>query len=166
LNGSGSRGHRSPRLPQIPLCAISPNGIRGSRGLQRPRPPDLTDRQVAKLADIQKTNKPLYRGYLLKEQLRQIYRLPTDAAIKLLDEWIAWARRCRLASFVKLAKTITKQRAGIVAAIKHGLSNARVEAINTQIRMITRRAFGFHSPDALIALAMLSLSGLCPPLPR
>jgi hypothetical protein len=55
--------------------------------------------------------------------------------------------------FVKLAKTITKQHAGIVAAIKHGLSNARVEAINTQIRMLTRRAFGFHSPDALIALA-------------
>jgi len=141
-------------------------GIRGSRGLQRPRPPDLTDRQATKLADIQKTNKPLYRGYLLKEQLRQIYRLPADAAITLLDEWIAWARRCRLAPFVKLAKTITKQRAGIVAAIEHGLSNARVEAINTQIRMLTRRAFGFHSPDALIALAMLSLSGLCPPLPR
>jgi transposase len=129
-------------------------------------PENLTDRQAAKLADIQKTNQPLYRGYLLKEQLRQIYRLPADAAIKLLDEWIAWARRCRLTPFVKLAKTITKQRAGIVAAIEHRLSNARVEAINTQIRMITRRAFGFHSPDALIALAMLSLSGLCPPLPR
>ena len=57
-------------------------------------------------------------------------------------------------------------KAGIVAAIEHGLSNARVEAINTQIRLITRRAFGFHSPDALIALAMLTLADLCPPLPR
>ena len=56
--------------------------------------------------------------------------------------------------------------AGIIAAIEHGLSNARVEAINTQIRMITRRAYGFHSPGALIALAMLSLAGLWPPLPR
>ena len=84
----------------------------------------------------------------------------------MLDEWIAWARRCRLPSFVKLARTITAQRAGIVAAIEHGLSNARVEAINTQIRMITRRAYGFHSAGALIALAMLSLARLCPPLPR
>jgi transposase len=98
--------------------------------------------------------------------LRQIYRLPADAAIGLLDEWIRWARRCRPAPFVKLAPTITAQRTAIVAAIEHGLSNARVEAINTQIPMITRRAFGFHSPDALIALAMLSLAGLCPPLPR
>ena len=140
--------------------------LKGARYALWKNPENLTERQHAKLADIQKTNKPLYRGYLLKEQLRQIYRLPADPAIALLDEWIAWARRCRLTSFIKLAKTITKQRAGIVAAIEHGLSNARVEAINTQIRMLTRRAFGFHSPDALIALAMLSLSGLCPPLPR
>jgi transposase len=103
---------------------------------------------------------------LLKEQLRQIYRLPAGAAIALLDAWLAWARRCRLEPFRKLAKTVTEQRAGIVAAIEHGLSNVRVEAVNTQIRLITRRAFGFHSADALIALAMLSLGDLCPSLPR
>ena len=140
--------------------------LKGARYALWKNPENLTDRQAAKLSSVQKTNARLYRAYLLKEQLRQIYRLPAEQAIGLLDEWIAWARRCRLASFVKLAQTITKQRAGIVAAIEHGLSNARVEAINTQIRMITRRAYGFHSPGALIALAMLSLAGLCPPLPR
>jgi transposase len=140
--------------------------LKGARYALWKNPENLTDRQAAKLSSIQKTNARLYRAYLLKEQLRQIYRLPAEAATRLLDEWIAWARRCRLPSFVKLARTITAQRAGIVAAIEHGLSNARVEAINTQIRMITRRAYGFHSPGALIALAMLSLAGLCPPLPR
>ena len=84
----------------------------------------------------------------------------------MLERWLKWARRCRLEPFVKLARTITYQHAGIVAAIQHGLSNARVEAINTQIRLITRRAFGFHSASALIALAMLTLAHLCPPLPR
>ena len=67
---------------------------------------------------------------------------------------------------MKLARTITEQRDGILAAIHHGLSNARIEQINTQIRLIARRAFGFHSPEALIALAMLKLADLCPPLPR
>jgi transposase len=140
--------------------------LKGARYALWKNPENLTKRQQAKLSSIQKTNARLYRGYLLKEQLRQIYRLPAKDAIKLLDEWIAWARRCRLPSFVKLARTITAQRAGIIAAIEHGLSNARVEAVNTQIRMITRRAYGFHSAGALIALAMLSLAGLCPPLPR
>jgi transposase len=140
--------------------------LKGARFAVWKNPENLTDRQAAKLATIQHTNVRLYRAYLLKEQLRQIYRLAAAAAERLLDRWLAWARRCRLPSFVKLAKTITEQRDGILAAIRHGLSNARIEQINTQIRLITRRAFGFHSPQALIALAMLKLADLCPPLPR
>jgi len=139
--------------------------LKGARFALWKNPENLTARQDAKLAQIQKTNRRLYRAYLLKEQLRQIYRLKPAPAIALLDAWIAWARRCRLPSFVKLARTISAQRPGIAAAIQHGLSNARVEAANTTIRLIARRAFGFHSPDALIALAKLTLSGLCPPLP-
>jgi hypothetical protein len=38
--------------------------------------------------------------------------------------------------------------------------------MNTRVRLIIRRAFGFHSADALITLALLSFGGLCPPLPR
>lgn len=139
--------------------------LKGARYALWKNPENLTARQTVKLSEIQHTNRRLYRAYLLKEQLRQIYRLPAKTAIALLDRWISWARRCRLPSFVKLAKTISAQRPGIVAAIENGLSNARVEATNTTIRLIARRAFGFHSAEALIALAKLRLSGLCPPLP-
>jgi transposase len=140
--------------------------LKGARFAVWKNPENLTDRQAARLAMIQQTNARLYRAYLLKEQLRQIYQLPAATAERLLDRWLAWARRCRLPAFVKLARTITQQRDGILAAIHHGLSNARIEQINTQIRLIARRAFGFHTPQALIALAMLKLADLCPPLPR
>jgi transposase len=140
--------------------------LKGARFAVCKNPENLTEKQQAKLATIQKTNAHLYRAYLLKEQLRQIYQVPANQAEKLLDGWLAWARRCRIPSFVKLARTITAQRDGILAAVTHGLSNARIEQINTQIRLITRRAYGFHSAGALIALAMLTLAGLCPPLPR
>jgi transposase len=140
--------------------------LKGARFAVWKNPENLTDRQAIKLATIQQTNARLYRAYLLKEQLRQIYQLKPPVAEQLLDGWLRWARRCRLTPFVKLARTITQQRDGILAAICHGLSNARIEQINTQIRLIARRAFGFHSPQALIALAMLKLADLCPPLPR
>lgn len=51
------------------------------------------------------------------------------------------------------------------ATLTHGLSNARVEAVNTKLRQIMRRSFGFHSPEPVIAPALVSLGGLCPPLP-
>jgi transposase len=67
--------------------------------------------------------------------------------------------------FVRLAKTITTHRSSMQAALTEGLSGGLVESTNTKIRVLTRVAFGFRSPEALIALAMLSVGGLCPPLP-
>jgi transposase len=139
--------------------------LKGARFALWKNPQNLTARQKLKLAHIQKINHRLYRAYLIAQQQRLIYRLDADEAIGALEAWLKWARRCRLAPFVKAAKTITLQRAGIEAAIRNRLSNARVEQINTQIRLITRRGFGYHSQEAVIALAMLSLGGLCPPLP-
>jgi transposase len=82
-----------------------------------------------------------------------------------LDRWLSWARRCRIPAFVDLARRVTKHRDAIKISITHGLSNALVESVNTKLRLITRQAFGFHDPHALIGLAMLALGGLCPPLP-
>lgn len=140
--------------------------LKGARFALWMNPERLTERHQHTLARVQAINKDLYRAYLLYQQLRIIYRAAScEHALELLDNWLKWARRCRLRSFVKLAKTITHQRAGIEAALRHRLSNARTEQVNTQIRLITRRGFGYHSPWAVIALAMLSLGGLCPPLP-
>jgi len=134
--------------------------LKGARYALWKNPGNLTDRQQLKLARIQQLNQRLYRAYLLCQQLREIYRVPFADALILLDAWLKWARRSRLPAFVKVARTITAQRSGIQAALAHGLSNARVEQINGQIRLIARRAYGFHSAPALIALAMLTLAGL------
>jgi transposase len=139
--------------------------LKGSRYALWKNPEKLTEHQQLKLSRVQQLNTRLFRGYLLSQELRLIYRLRPKHALALLEDWLKWARRCRLQPFVKLAKRITQQRSMVEAAIKHDLSNATVEQMNTQIRLIMRRGYGFHSPWAVIALAMLSLGGLCPPLP-
>jgi transposase len=128
-------------------------------------PENLTERQHAKLAWIAKTDPRLYRAYLLKEGLRTIFQLPADEAPHALDRWCSWARRSRIENFVKLQQRIRRHRAEILAAIEHGLSNGLIESVNTKVRLLTRIAFGFTSPHALIALAMLSLGGHRPALP-
>jgi transposase len=128
-------------------------------------PENLTSRQQAKLAWVAKTDPRLHRAYLLKEGLRLVFQLPFEEAIDALETWIGWARRCRIRTFVDLQRRIVKHKAAILAAIEHGLSNGRIEAVNTKIRLVTRVAFGFKSPDALIALAILNLGGHRPVLP-
>ncbi|NLE96641.1 MAG: ISL3 family transposase [Propionibacterium sp.] len=139
--------------------------LKGARYSLWKNPENLTDNQQAKLAWIAQTDPRLYRAYLLKEGLRTVFKLPHAAAAEALDRWISWARRCRIPAFVKLQRSIVKHRARILAAIEHGLSNGLIESTNTKIRLITRMAFGFKSPAALIALALLSLGGHRPALP-
>jgi len=73
----------------------------------------------------------------------------------------------RLKPFVKLARTIKRFTTGIIAYIRTGLSNGLTEGLNNKSRLITRRAYGFHSAPALIAMILLCCGGitLSPPLP-
>ena len=139
--------------------------LKGARYALWKNPDDLTERQTEKLAWIAKTDTRLYRAYLLKEGLRHVFSVKSEAGKQALDRWISWARRCRIPVFVELARRIVNHRDTIDAALDHGLSQGLIESTNTKIRLLTRIAFGFRSAEALIALAMLALGGHRPPLP-
>jgi len=139
--------------------------VKKSRWALLKNPENLTEKQAVTLRLIELEDPALHRAYLLKESLRLIFQMKHDDAAVELQRWIGWARRCRLPEFVELQRSIVTHQDSILAAIEHGLSNGRIESVNTKIRLTTRVAFGFRSPEALIALAMLSLGGRPPRLP-
>jgi transposase len=122
--------------------------------------------QLLKLAEVVLTNTPMYRAFLLYGELRYIYKVPKHEAKERLDAWLAWASRSRLKPFVKLARTIRKHKAGVLAAVELGISNGRLEALNSKVRLISHRAYGFHSADALIAMIYLCCAGIQIALPH
>jgi hypothetical protein len=110
-------------------------------------PPDpgcFTDTQAAQLAKIKRTRGGIWRAYEMKEQFRAIFAgdLDRDEAAELLDRWCARAQRCRLDPFIKAARTMRQRRDLILNAVEHGISNGRVEGLNTKLRLIVRRAYG------------------------
>jgi len=139
--------------------------LKGCRYALWRNPEDLTPRQRQKLAWVAKVNGPLYRAYLLKEQLRIAIGKKGVLALTMLDEWLIWAARCRIPAFVELGRKIKRNIKGIEAAMLNNLSNALVESTNTKLRVLHRMAFGFAKPEHLIALALLDRGGYCPPLP-
>ena len=128
---------------------------------------DLTTRQQAKLAHIEQTNQPLYRAYLLNQQLRQVFTTPGGAErITMLDAWLDWATGSGLPAFADLADRIRRYwRTDIANTLTYRLSNGLIESTNTKIRLLTRIAFGFKNPEALIAMVRLHLCGYHLPLP-
>ncbi len=128
-------------------------------------PVNLTTGQRTTIAALAAVNSPLYRAYLMKEQLREIYRSPPARGKVLLAGLMSWCARCRIPEFAALGRTLRRVRDLIWNTLDTGTTNARVEATNTHLRALTKRAYGFHSPEALIAMASLTRGGLCPPLP-
>lgn len=135
--------------------------LKGTRYALQKNPWNLSQKQSDKLADLQRTNKRLYRAYLLKEALADILdRKQPNVARRKLNEWLGWASRSRLAPFVRVASTLRKHIDGVIGYVRSRHSNGRVEGLNGKIRTLTRRAFGFHSAHSLIALIFLCCSGL------
>jgi transposase len=142
--------------------------IKNSRFVLLKNPKNLNRAQRRKLSALQRTNRRVYRAYLLKETLAQAFEAPTrEAAARELKDWAAWAMRSKLEPFKRLARTIRKHIDGILNYIETPYTNAVVEGFNNRMRMVARRAFGYHSARALIAMMFLCCGGvqLKPPLP-
>jgi len=140
--------------------------LKGTRWALRRRPEELSPIETASLAMLEQQNAPLYRGYLLHDQLRAVYRVgDPDQADELLGAWTEMAAGSGLAPFTKLAATIDQHRQGIVAAIRLGLSNGRVEAMNSTVRLLSHRSRGFRSLSSLVAMIQLVCGGIPVRLP-
>lgn len=142
--------------------------IKNSRYALLKNPWNLNPAEQNKLATLQQSNRPLYRAYLLKEALADAldYRY-VGYARPALESWLSWASRSQLKPFVRVARTIRKHLDGILAYVRTRLTNGFTEGTNNKLRLVARRAYGFHSPQPLIAMLFLTCGGirLSPPLP-
>jgi transposase len=131
-------------------------------------PSDLTDRQASTLAAIRAGGGKTARAWAMKEMVRAIFApgLTVAAVGELLNRLLARLSRCRLPPFVRLGRTIRKHRQGILAARRLKLSNARAEALNNKVKLIVRRAYGFHSAQAALALVHLTCGPITLTLPH
>jgi transposase len=141
--------------------AEAADAVKGLRYTLLKSPWNLTRSQKTRLSTLAADNQRLYRAYLLKESFADILdRRQPNVAREKLQEWLAWASRSRLPAFIKVAKTIRLHLDDIVAYIRHRLTNGLGEGLNNKARLLTRRAYGFHSPSAVIAMIMLCCTGI------
>jgi transposase len=109
-----------------------------------------------------------HQAYALKEAVSGIFEpgLSLEDVTLLIDRLLSRLARSRLEPFVRLGKTIRKHRDGILSAIRLGINQGRTEALNNKVRLMTRRAYGFHSAKAALALIMLTCGPITLHLPH
>jgi transposase len=140
--------------------------VKHTRWVLLRNPWNRTPAENERLAALPKENRLLYRAYLLKESLADIYRnLYTPGwARRLMGQWLGWAARSRIEPFRKLARTIKRCLDGVLAYFDTGFTTSRAEGLNTKARLATRQAYGFHSADAVRAMIELRCTGIVVPL--
>jgi transposase len=131
-------------------------------------PENLTAKQTVTYQQLEQAGGDVWSAYTLKEALRGVFAAGLSLAdfTDRLDQFLTQAAASALAPFIRLGKTITRHRDGILASIRLGITQGRTEAMNNKVRLITRRAYGFHSAEAALALVMLTCGPITLHLPH
>ncbi len=127
----------------------------------RKNPWNLTVDQAESLKELARENNRIYRAYLLKESLLKVYDYVSPVvAADCLKKAMGWAARSRLKPFLKVSRTIRKHFNGVLAFVRHGISNGVLESTCRHMRLLNSRAYGFASAGALIAMTFLYRGGV------
>jgi transposase len=115
--------------------------LRNKKNLSRPQ-----DR--LRLRELLAANRALLTVYLLKDDLKHLwsYRYP-GAAVRFWKRWYGWAVRSRIEPLRRFAKRLKPYLAGILAHCRWRFHTSLLEGINNTIKVIKRRAYGFHDDD-------------------
>jgi transposase len=121
--------------------------IKGSRYLLLSNRVNLRPDQTVRLDDLLAANRRLNAVYLLKDQLKAIYRYRSRAwAKRALDQW------CRLAAEVdhplirRFIRRLKFFEYGILNHCDYPIGTSRLDGVNNKIKVIKRKAYGFHDP--------------------
>jgi transposase len=126
----------------------------------------LTAAQRAELDRLRRERNVLWRAWVLKEELRELFALDDPSlAATYLRTWLSRAARSRIPHMIDLARRLRAHFDGIIAAVELGLTNARLEGTNSKIRLINHRGYGHHSASSLAAMIHLCCGGLTLRLP-
>ena len=111
------------------------------------RPGNLTTRQGGRLRELLRLNLRTARAYILKEDFNHFWTYVSPAwAGKFLDRWCDMAMRSGIAPMKAKAKMLRSHRDLILNYFraKKEYSSGVVEGLNTKVKLVTRKAFGFR----------------------
>jgi transposase len=112
--------------------------LRNRDNLTRPR-------DQVRLDELLAANQALMTVYVLKDDLKQLWRQPSQDAAR--AAWQAWSDRAMgsgIAPLVRFARKLVPYLDGILASASWRLNTSVLEGINNRIKVIKRMAYGFR----------------------
>ena len=123
---------------------------------------NLTSKQKKKLAMLlEDESKDTVKAYNLIQSFRELftYKRPS-AAGRFLTSWIQLCKASKIPEMISAAETVLNHIEGILQHIRTQKTNALLEGLNSKLRVLTKRAFGFKRFDYLKTTIFMCLGKL------
>lgn len=121
------------------------DALKGTRFLWLKRPERMTDDQKERFKALNKDQFSVGKAWNLKELFRHfwdyVYETPARGFFK---RWYFAVTHSRLAPIIKVAKTIKNHFEDVITYLKHRITNAFAEGINSKIQQVKTVARGFR----------------------
>jgi transposase len=120
--------------------------IKGTRWLLlRNREHITTPRDRVRLRELLRANRALFVVYVLKEDLKQLWRFRYPAAARRFwRQWYGRALASRLPPLLTFARNLAQRIDGVISHCRYPLHTGLLEGINNKIKVLKRMAYGFR----------------------
>lgn len=86
------------------------------------------------------------RAWSIKEAFRHFWNYSyRGSAVRFFKNWYFWATHSKLKPMIEVAKILQRHVAGLLAYLKHHITNAVTEGLNSKIQTIKANARGFRN---------------------
>ena len=119
--------------------------IKGTKYMLLKNRGNLKRRESQRLRELLEINKNLSIVYILKDQIKRLWNYRYKGwVIKGIRSFVEMAKESGIRPLISFAKTISKYAYGIINHCKYPIHTSRLEGINNKIKVIKRKAYGFH----------------------
>lgn len=137
--------------------------IKGSRYLLLSNRDNLRDDQQSRLDELLAVNQRLSAVYILKDQLKAIYHYRSRPwAKKALDQWCTLAGQVDHPLMRRFIGRLRFFEYGILNHCRYPIGTSPLEGVNNKIKVIKRKAYGFHDPEYFALKVKQALPGSKP----
>lgn len=122
--------------------------IKGSKYILLKNRENLVDEEKPRLKTLLSLNEAITTVYILKEYLKKLWDYKyAKCAQKFLEYWCSLAVQSKIRAVIEFARTLKRYAYGIINHCRFPIHTSRMEGINNKIKVIKRKAYGFHDVE-------------------
>jgi transposase len=126
--------------------AVGDETLKGSRQLWLYNPENFSEEQRSEFAGLKDLHLKVARAWAAKELFSKFWDYQEEGwARRFFKDWFGWVSRSRLKPVVEVAHMLKRHLENLLTYLKHHITNAVTEGLNSKIQSIKSNARGFRS---------------------